>query len=257
MMGAILAIAANTIREGRRQKVFYAILFFAIAMILLGVAFSGMSAEDFDRILRNVGAGAISFFGVLLAIFLGVGMVSREVDRRTVYTVVTKPVPRSAFIVGKFLGLMGILAVTLGIMFLCHIAVLGIFGDAITFGPLAWHLVLTLVKLGVVVAFAILLSTFTTSALAAFCTVGLYLIGAASSSLYYFGQRSDMALARTLSSAIYYGLPNFERFNVTHAVTYAYSIDGAVIGLALLHGVLFCGAFLVLAALVFERRDLK
>ena len=256
-MQGVLSIAANTIREGRRQKVFYAILFFAIAMILFGVAVSGMSIEDFDRILHNVGSGAISLFGVLLAIFLGVGMVSREVDRKTVYTIVTKPIRRSSFILGKFLGLMGILAVVLVIMLACHLAVLYAFADSVALGPLVWHVVLTLMQLAVLVAFAILMSTFTTPALSAFCTVGIYLIGSAASTLYYFGMRSDLALGRWLTQAIYYGLPNLERFNVTHSVTYAIPVDPTLSALAVLYGALYCGAFLIAASVIFELRDLK
>ncbi|MFW6369124.1 MAG: ABC transporter permease [Myxococcota bacterium] len=256
-MQGVLAIAANTILEGRRQKVFYAIFFFAIAMILFGVAMSGMATIEYDRILRNVGAGAISFFGVLMAIFLGVGMVSREVDRRTVYTVVTKPVPRWAFIAGKFLGLMGILTVTLSIMFLCHLAVLFSFADEMVLAPLALHLLMTLLMLAIVVAFAILMSTFSSSPMAAFCTVALYLIGTASSSLHFFGQRSDSAFVQSLSTAIYYGLPNMERFNLTEAVTHGTAVEAGMVGLASLHALAFSTAFLAVAILIFERRDLK
>jgi ABC-type transport system involved in multi-copper enzyme maturation permease subunit len=257
-MGAILAIAANTIREARRHKVFYSILFFALAIILCSFLFGGLTIHFIDRILRNVGAGAIGLFGVLLAIFLGVGMVSREVDRKTVYTVVTKPIHRSQFILGKFVGLMGILGISLGVMVLCLLGVLAVFSlEPVPVGTLLWHFVLTQVMLGILVSFAILLSTFTSSALAAFSTVGIYVVGVLSSDLHFFGQRSESGLVQALARGLYYGLPNLQRFNVTHQVTYLLDVDPATASLSILYGLAYCVAFLGLAMAVFGRRDFK
>jgi ABC-type transport system involved in multi-copper enzyme maturation permease subunit len=257
-MRRMLAIAGNTIREARRHKVFYSIFFFALVIILNSFLFSGLTIHFFDRILRNVGTGAIGFFGILLAIFLGVGMVSREVDRKTVYTVVTKPIRRAEFILGKFLGLMGVLAVSLGVMLVCFIGVLLVFSkEPVPFGSLMWHFVLVQVQLAIVVGFAILMSTFSSSVMAAFSTVALYLIGLLSSDLHFFGQRSESALVQGLSTGLYYGLPNLARFNVSHQVTYGLPIDAGTAGLSILYGLLYAGAFLTMSVVIFNRRDFK
>lgn len=257
-MNASITIAGTTFREARRNKVFYAIFFFAVAFILSSFIFTNLTISAYDRVLRDIGTASIDFFGALLAIFLGIGLVSREVDRRTVYTVVTKPIPRWEFIVGKFLGLAGVLLVALGVMFVSFLVVMYTFGTSRpVLEPLLWYFVLAITQLSVVVAFAILMSTFTGSALAAFATVGLYLIGHFSPNLYYFGQKSHAAAVRLLTAAIYYVVPNLDRFSLAHQITYDQHVKVGAALLTLLYGVLYTAAFLVAAAVAFERRDFK
>lgn len=253
------AIASNTIREARRHRIFYSILFFALAIILNSFLFSHLTVATYDRILRDIGTAAIDLFGVLLAIFLGVGMVSREVDRRTVYTVVTKPIRRADFILGKFLGLTCVLALTLGLMFLCFLGVAAAMSTfaAPNYGTLVWYLVLRLVELTVLVAFAILMSTFSSSAIAAFATVGLYLIGHFTDDLYFFGSRAESALARAIARGIYWVLPNLSRFSVSEQIAYNTPVGAAWAGTSIMYGFLYVAAFLVVAVVVFERRDFK
>ena len=257
-MFASLPIAGNTIREASRNKIFYSIFFFALLIILTSFLFTDLTIAAFDRVLRDVGTAAIDFFGALLAIFLGVGLVSREVDKKTVYTVVTKPIRRADFIFGKFLGLSGVLLASLGVMFVSFVGVLYVWSmDRPVLEPLLWYFVLTLVELAVVVAFAILMSTFTSTTLSAFVTVGLYIIGHLTPDLYFFGQRSDSASVKWLTKALYYVLPNLERFSVSRQVTHNLAVDPGTAGLTILYGLFFVAAFLVAAVVVFERRDFK
>jgi ABC-type transport system involved in multi-copper enzyme maturation permease subunit len=253
-----LAIAGNTIREARRHKIFYSIFFFALIIILNSFLFTHLTIATYDRILRDVGTTAIDFFGVLLAIFLGVGMVSREVDRRTVYTVVTKPIRRADFIIGKYLGLSGVLLVTLGLMFVCFLGVVAMISqEQVNLGTLLWYFGLRLVELSILVSFAILMSTFTTSALSAFFTVGFFIIGRLSSDLHFFGSRSDSAVVRVISEGLYYALPNLERFNVSRQITYNEVVDAGTSLLSVGYGLLYTAAFLIFAMVVFERRDFR
>ncbi|RMG15615.1 MAG: ABC transporter permease [Deltaproteobacteria bacterium] len=257
-MTPVLAIAGNTVKEATRNKVFYSIFFFALLIILNSFVFTELTIAVFDRILRDVATGAIDFFGALMAIFLGIGLVSREVDRKTIYTVITKPIRRSEFILGKFAGLGTVLVATLGAMYLSFLVVVFVFSvDPPPLSPLVWYFVLTLVELGVVVAFAIFVSTFSSSMLSAFFTVGMYVIGHLSGDLYFFGQRSESAAARWLSTALYYVLPNLSRFSVAEEVTYGRPVDGTGAALAILYGLLWMAAFLAAAILVFDRRDFK
>ncbi len=257
-MNPALSIASTTFREARRNKVFYSIFFFAVAFILSSFIFTNLTIAAFDRVLRDVGTGAIDFFGALLAIFLGIGLVSREVDRKTVYTVVTKPIRRWQFIVGKFLGLFLVLLVSLGVMFVSLLVVLYTASTVRpSLSPLLWYFVLALTQLSVVVAFAILMSTFTGSALSAFATVGLYLIGHFSPDLYYFGQKVHSAAVKWLTSAIYYVVPNLDRFSLAHQITYDQQVKTHAAALTILYGLLYTGAFLMAAVVAFERRDFK
>ena len=257
-MSPTLAIAGNTIKEATRNKVFYSIFFFALLIILNSFIFTELTIAVFDRIVRDAATGAIDFFGALLAIFLGIGLVSREVDRKTIYTVVTKPIRRSEFILGKFLGLAGVLVATLGAMYVSFLVVHYLFlVEDPPLQPLLWYFALTLMELGVVVAFAMLFSTFSSSLLSAFFTVGMYVIGHLSGDLYFFGQRSESAVARWVSAGLYYLLPNLSRFSVAEEVTYGRPVDSGAAALALLYGLLWIAAFLTGAVLVFERRDFK
>ena len=257
-MSASLAIASTTFREARRNKVFYSIFFFAVVIILGSFIFTNLTISAFDRVLRDVGTGVIDFFGALLAIFLGIGLVSREVDKKTVYTVVTKPIRRWEFILGKFLGLAGVLLVSLGVMFLSFLVVLYTFSTTRpTLEPLLLYFLLALTQLSVVVAFAILMSTFTGSALAAFATVGLYLIGHFSPDLYYFGLKTKSVAVKWLVSAIYYVVPNLDRFSLAHQITYDQHVKVYAAALTILYGLLYVAAFLLAAVVAFERRDFK
>ena len=254
-----LAIAANTFREARRHRVFYVIFFFALIVILNSVLFTNLAVASQDRILRDVGTAAIDFFGVLLAIFLGVGMVSREVDRRTVYTVVTKPIRRADFILGKFFGLNAVLGVTLGVMFVCFVAVLAVTPafEPPNYATLTWHLVLRLVQLALLVSFAIFMSTFAATPMATFVTIGIFLIGHLSSDLKYWGQKSENPVVDALSTGIYYLFPNLGRFSISEQIAYNMPVDTARALTTILYGVLYTAVFLVAAVMVFNRRDFK
>ncbi|MEN8185255.1 MAG: ABC transporter permease subunit, partial [Myxococcota bacterium] len=119
----ILAIAENTIREAVRNRVLYTLVFFAVGMILLGVVLSTLSYVEQERILQDVGLAAIRIFGVAIAIFVGVGLIHKEVDRRTIHTVLSKPITRAEFLLGKVLGLVATLWSQVAIMSLAFVAV--------------------------------------------------------------------------------------------------------------------------------------
>ncbi len=258
-MSAIWSIATNTMREARRNRIFYSIFFFALIVILNSFVFRHLTVGTQDRVLRDVGTTALDFFGVLLAIFLGIGMVSREVERRTIYTVVTKPIRRADFILGKFFGLNGILIVTLGVMFACLLVVLSVMPhfDPLNMATLTWYLVLRLVELAVLVAFAILLSTFSTPALSAFLTIGLYVVGHFTKDLKYFGGQSESPAVRAMADGLYYALPNLSRFSISEQIAYNLPVDSMHAALSVAYGLGYAAAFVTAAVLVFERRDFR
>src|SRR6185436_4809779 len=104
-LACIWAIAVNTVRESVRSKLLYGLLFFAVLMIGSGAVVASLSYVEGDRILQDVGMGSVRLFGVAIAILVGINLIHREVDRRTVYTILSKPLSRGEFLVGKFLGL--------------------------------------------------------------------------------------------------------------------------------------------------------
>ena len=176
MIRSIAALAGNTVREAVRSRLFYTLLFFGMALILTGVLVSTLSYVESERIVQNVGLSAIRLLSVGIAIFLGVGVIHNEIDRRTIYTILSKPVSRAQFVLGKYLGLVATVELLLLAMSVAFALVsLGV-GASLNAGFFAAFAVST-VELMVVVAIATLFSAFTTPMLASLFTVGIVLAG--------------------------------------------------------------------------------
>ena len=210
----IQALAENTIREAIRNKLLYMLLGFAILMIISGVLLASLSYVEVDEILQDMGMGAIRFFGTGIAIFVGIGLVHNEVDRRTIYTILSKPVSRSEFLIGKWAGLTCTVWLQLFLMGIAFAAVSWLAG-----APLALEHGVAVAMIGlelmVLVAIATFFSAFTTPMLAAFFSVGLWMIGHLSRDLHALGQQSDLESVSQLASFVFMVMPDFEVFNKT------------------------------------------
>jgi ABC-type transport system involved in multi-copper enzyme maturation permease subunit len=254
--GAVSAIAINTVRDAVRNRVLYALVFFALLMIGTSVLLSTLSYVERDRILQDVGFSAIRLFGAAIAIFMGVGLIQREVERRTVYTILSKPVTRARFLAGKYLGLVATLWVQLMIMVAAFVAVSFVAGAPLTGGH-AVALGLVALELAVVVAFATLFSSFATPFLAACYSVGLYLVGHLTRDLRGIGAASDSAVAREVTAWIHRAFPDLSALNRGIEAVHGLPILPAEVGLAVLMGIAWCLGFLLVAVVVFERRDFR
>lgn len=252
----VLVLAANTMREAIRSRVLYTLLFFAVLLIGTGVLLSTLTYVESERILQSVGLAAIRLFGAAIAIFVGIGLIHREVERRTIYTILSKPISRCEFLLGKFLGLVAIIWVQIGIMGAAFAAVSWLAGAPLTH-QIALALGLTAVELAVIVAFATLFSSFTTPMLAALFTTGLYVLGHLSRDLRDLGTRSQDDGVRFMAATLHRILPDLESFNLTTQALHALPVSAHEVGLALAYGAGYCGVLLVLAVVVFDRRDFK
>lgn len=252
----IHALAANTFREAIRNKLLYALLAFSIVLIGAGVLLATLSYVEVDEILQDMGMAAIRLFSAGIAMFVGAGLVHNEVDRRTVFTILSKPVSRSEFLIGKWAGLTFTVWLQLVLMAIAFATVSSLAGAPV---ELDHGLAIALIglELMVVVAIATLFSCFTTPMLASFYTFGLWLIGHLSRDLYLLGQQSDQPSMPGLSAALYAVLPDFEVFNKTLEAVHGLPIRGYEVGFAVLYAIGYSGAVLVLASTIFARRDLK
>jgi ABC-type transport system involved in multi-copper enzyme maturation permease subunit len=256
MRGAIAAIAANTVRDAIRNRVLYILVFFAVVMIGTSVVLASLSYVERERILQDVGFSAIRFFGAAIAIFMGVGLIQREVERRTVYTILSKPVTRAAFLAGKYLGLVATLWLQLAIMVAAFVLVSLAAGAPLGAGH-AVALGLVALELAVVVAFATLFSSFATPFLAASYSVGLYLVGHLTRDLRGLGAASDSAAVQQFTAWVHRVFPDLSAFNRGIEAVHGLPIPLPEVGLALLMGVAWCLGFLLVAVVVFERRDFR
>jgi Cu-processing system permease protein len=253
---AIGAIAGNTVREAVRSRVLYALVFFAVIMIGTSTLLATLSYVERERILQDVGLGAIRFFGAAIAIFMGVGLIHREVERRTIYTILSKPVTRAHFLVGKYVGLVATLWLQLAIMVAAFVVVSFVAGAPLSQGH-AVALGLVAVELAVVVAFATLFSSLATPFLASCYSVGLYLVGHLTRDLRGLGAAGDSELTKQVTAWIHRVFPDLSAFNRAIEAVHGLPISGPEVGWALVAGVAWCVGFLLVAMWVFERRDFR
>jgi len=249
-------LAANTLREAIRNRVLYTLVFFAVLLIGTGVLLSTLSYVERERILQDVGLAAIRLFGAAIAIFVGIGLIHSEVDRRTIYTILSKPLSRTEFLLGKYVGLV----ITLWLQLLIMAGVFAVCSLLVN-APLtiahAAALVLTAMELALLASIATLFSAFTTPMLASLFTVGLYLIGHLTRNLRDLGQRSQVVAVRELSALLHQVLPDLETFNLSTQAVHALPVATSDVLLPIAYGVGYATLVLFLASVAFERRDFR
>lgn len=255
-MSKIWAIAMNTFKEAVRDRILYAILVFAIAMIASTVILARIGAGSGEKVIRDIGLGFISIFGVLIAIFIGIGLVYKEIDRRTIYTIVSKPIHRFQFILGKYLGLVLTLFVNVAIMTAALIGIIYL-GEGIWDVRLVAASVMILVELMVITGVAVLFSSFSTPALSAIFTLSLFAIGRLLNDLRIFGEQYAGPGAREVIRGLYYILPNLGRFNISTEVVHGLPLAEVFSGMTILYGLLYVVTLLSLTVLIFQRRDFR
>jgi ABC-type transport system involved in multi-copper enzyme maturation permease subunit len=250
---AIRAIALNTFREAIRDRVLYLLLVFSLIMIGVSRLLSLLTVGSEEKIVKDVGLSAISLFGVLTAVFVGVSLVFKEIERRTVYTLLANPVRRWQFLGGKFVGLLAVLAMNVALMSLALGAVLLVRGESPW--SLAPAILLIAVELIVVTAFALLFSSLTNPILSALFTFAVYVAGHLSWSLLLLKEKLPEGFSRVLCDGIYRVLPDFERLNLKAQVVQGQPVDPAYLGWAVAYGVSYGLVVLALACWAFERKD--
>lgn len=256
-----LAVAENTLREAVRDRILYLLLFFALLMIACSKVLSLMSvggAGAPEKIIVDVGLGAINFFCVLIAVFMGIGLVSREIDRRTIYGVVTKPLSREAFVVGKFLGLVAAIAINEAVMTASFAFTLFLWGARFEPGY-AMALGLTLLESALMLALALLYSAVASPLLATMFTLCSYFVGHWLDGLKALIAKLPPGPGRIAVQAFQALWPNLEYLNVKNQVVFPDEAVRQALSREFLFGLLYGGSYavaiLTLAALAYRRKD--
>ena len=268
-MGAIGTIALNVFRESVRDKVLYALVLFAVLMIGASYLLSQLSAGQDIKIIKDLGLAAMSLFGLFIAVFIGIGLVSKEVEKRSIYLVLTKPIHRHEFIIGKYLGLVLTLAVNLTIMASAYYAVLGVVAwvDGAWFRPhwgapaldptLLKAVAMIFLQLAIVTAIAVLFSTFSSPMLASALTFGLYVVGHFNANLRNFEAVVNSKGIVFLTRTLYYVLPNLAPLDIKNQVVHAVPVPTAYLLLNTAYALIYISVLLGAATLIFMRRDFK
>lgn len=255
-LGRIEAIAGNTVREAIRHRVLYTLLFFALALIGTGVLLASLSYVERERILQDVGFGAIRVFAVAIAIFVGIHLIYREVDRRTIFTILSKPISRSEFLLGKYAGLVFTLWLQIAIMGVGFVGISLLSGAPLS-STHALAIALIGAEVAVVVAVALLFSSFTTPMLASLFTAGLWLIGRLSRDLRALGAQADSDGIRQATEALYRALPDLQAFDLSTHAARGLAITSADSVLPFVYAASYVTLLLIAATSIFERRDFR
>ncbi len=252
-------VALNTFREAVRDRVLYNLVFFALLMMAAAVAVGQISIGIEETVIVSLGLSAISVIGLLISIFIGVALVSKEMDKRTLYALLAKPVRRWEFVLGKFGGLVLTLAVNTAAMALGLLLVMLYVKHSLERGDTAVLVAVYFIwlKLALVVALALMFSCFTTPLLAILFTVGLYIVGLYVQELRNLPVEVMSPAMAAFTKWLSYMLPNFENFNVMAMAAHQRAVPGALILQNTLYAVIYCAIVLTAAAAVFSRRNLK
>ena len=252
-------VALNTFREAVRDRVLYNLVFFGLLMMLAAVVVGQISIGIEESVIVNLGLSAISVIGLLISVFIGVALVSKEMEKRTLYALLATPVRRWEFLLGKFGGLLLTLAVNTAAM------AAGLFlvmlylkhslqpGDAVVLVAVYF----ILLKLALIVALALLFSCYTTPLLALLFTSGLYIVGLYVQELRDLPVQVMSPAVTAFTKWLSYLLPNFENFNVMAMAAHGRAVPGTLILQNTLYAVVYCAIVLTCAAAVFSRKNLK
>jgi ABC-type transport system involved in multi-copper enzyme maturation permease subunit len=246
----------NGFREARRNRITVIVGAFAIALVMSSSLIADVSVATLDRVVVDVGLGSMSLMLVILAIFLSSGMLSREIERRTIFLVTPKPISRGLFLLARLAGNM----VTLGVLLL---AMTGLFYLELMVyrTPVAVVQFVAIgmlwVELLVLSSFGFLMASFSGQVVSAVVTAGVYIAGHLSRDIYSLALKSKQPLLKLLGQGVYYLLPNLERFNYRPHATYNIAPVGSEVAGSLVYGLAYTGALLAVAILIFNKRDFK
>jgi len=253
-MNSVILIGKNTFREVIRDRVLYGLVIFAIILIIVSLALGQLSFSEQERITINFGLTGIHLSTAILAIFVGSTLVTKEIDKKTILTLLVRPISKFEFILGKWIGLSWIIALV-------------IFGLAVVISSIFWlkgmeiknvfYLSLWGVMLEsmVLLSVSLFFSSFTRPILVVSYSVGIYLIGHWTDSLRFFADKSESVAFKSMAVAVEYGLPNLEKFNWRALSLYGDSLDSLLVAQTTFYAFFWVAIGLILTQIVFWRKD--
>jgi ABC-type transport system involved in multi-copper enzyme maturation permease subunit len=252
-------VAINTFREAVRDRVLYNLIFFALLMIGAAILVGQISIGIERLVIINLGLSAISIFGLIMAVFIGVGLVYKEMERRTLYSVLAKPVRRWEFLIGKFGGLLLTLAANTALMTLGLAAALLYVGRHFqrSDASILIAVYFILLEFALVTALALFFSCFSSPMLSTLFTLGIYLAGVFAPDIRDFGALTHSPVLGALTRGLYYLLPNFHNFNVIGMAAHGDAIPTGLVALNTVYAAAYVLVVLLAASAIFSRRNLK
>lgn len=251
-----MAILENTFKEALRQRIMLLLIIFSILLIVVSMFLEPFALGESPKLLRDFGMAVASLFGILVVIIIGSTLIHKDIEKRTIYTVIAKPVKRSEIILGKFLGLFLLIALLAGAMALIHQLVILVYEGRFDLSILL-NLPFSLIEIMVLLGILLLFSSFSSATLTSIMGVIFYVIGHASPDLKLFADTVKVPALKYLAYGFYYILPNLENFNLRLELVHKLPIYTDQLLFSLCYGLIYTIFLLYLAVLIFEQREFK
>src|SRR5687767_13316363 len=253
----IFSIAKNAFREAVRDRVLYNLVLFMLLIVASAILLGELTDGQQARTIVNIGLSAMLFFGVFIAIFVGVGLVSKEIEKRTVFAVFAKPVSRPEFLIGKYLGLCLTLLVNVVVMGAGISLALLYAGGGSLAGSVWGSVFLIYLELAIITAVAILFSSFSSPSLSALLTFLVFIIGHMSGSLLELAKGLSSKTAEAVFGVLYYLLPKLALFSFRTEAANGMFPTTAMFGGGVAYAFVYVSILLVIAIAIFSRRNFK
>ena len=255
-MKVIWSLGINTFREAVRDRVLHSILFFAIITVCASLLLKDVTLGDQEKIVRSIAEGGIDMFASLIAMFLGISLIWKELDKKTIYTILSKPMPRWYFILGKYLGLLltvGVEVILLSCMYVFMMVLQQDFPDGIFFVSIG----LLMIELMLISAWTTLFSTYSAPTTASAFTISIFCIGHLADDLWMLGSKSESLIIEQIVRTLYWVLPNFEVLSIRELSVHERSIPWEQVWAAAGYGLIYSTVVLLLAIGLFDRKDIR
>jgi len=254
-MTNIILLARNTFREAIRNKVLYSFVGFSFVFMIASIFMGEVTIGEKVKIIKDLGLSSIQLFGIFIAIFVGIGLIYKEIDKRTIYTIITRPISRAEFIIGKYFGLVFTLFI-LTLVMTCFFLAIVFYYSHIFEWMLLVPIVFIFIELMVITAMSIFFSSYASPFLSALLTLLFFVTGHMTYQLRSFS-KSYGNIYETIMSVAYYVLPNLENFNFKSRIVHKLPISSNELIFSFGYGLLWIFTLIMIASLIFRKRDFK
>ncbi len=256
-VGRIYVIATNVFREVIRDRILYLLGVFALVLLAATALLPDIAASAEDKIILDVGIAAIGITGLITAVFIGTGLVNKEIEKRTVYVLISKPISSTEFIVGKHLGLSSVIAVLIVAMTLIYGVTLSLSNIPVPLASIMLSVAFLFIELSLITAVAILFGVFISSILATLLTFAVYLVGHLSQDLVNLAQLSENSGLQRIIETLYLVLPDLSRLDYKNQAVYGFEALPSAVDLLgnAAYGVIYTLLLLAISTLIFSRRE--
>ena len=255
-MNRALAIAANTWREAIRDRIYLALFGFAALLFATSQVLSPLAMGEGTKITRDFGLSGLVLVSLLVAMFVGTGLVQKEIERKTVMTILSKPIGRGEFVLGKYLGLLATLAVIFGAMLVMLLALLALRGDGFN-RPVLLAALLSLGEVAIMTGVAIFFSTCTSPVLSGLMTLAVFVAGHFTGDLATFSAQAASPLLSWTTGGLQWLFPNLELFNVRAAAAHGVTPEASRFLLGAAYAAVYTTALLLASVIIFRRREFR